>query len=584
MIAAMRYLRMLTNAVAGGVLLPTYVGVLVLQLNPGIPTVSMTALRWFGAVLAFYVPYVTVALYFVILLRELVAPYPLRPAWLSVRLLAWLGAAGTAVAAALTWANLSAFRTLLSPGAADRMRAGAWASTACAVLLLVVAIFRYSFGRRGSPAAAVVLVTGTLLSVLAPLWLRGPGETLVPLPHRWSAPAAIATAQRLQVIALDGASLGFIRQRVAAGQLPNFARLLDRGAAIDLATLRPTQVEPVWAAAATGKLAQQNGIRSDGIYRVTGADRESVDVLPGYCFAYALLDQGFIRRDEHTSASLRARPVWDVLADYGIASGVVNWPLTAPAHARLGYVLSDQLDEAARSPLRLADTRAGAPTTAVDIARETFDRWQARPWHEVLTTFTRGEVEPSDVNRARWDRAYADTHALLEQQFSIRMSVIRYEGLEVFGHTYLREAQPELFGDPRRASAERSVLDRYYGYIDGEIGRAMKALEPGDLLLIVSGFGMDPTPLSKRLLAYVQGQPDWTGTHESGPDGFLLAYGTHVAIGQLPRGSIVDLAPTILYFFGVPVGRDMDGYARTDLFAPTYSMDHPVKYVASHEK
>ena len=50
------------------------------------------------------------------------------------------------------------------------------------------------------------------------------------------------------------------------------------------------------------------------------------------------------------------------------------------------------------------------------------------------------------------------------------------------------------------------------------------------------------------------------------PDGFLLAYGTAVAPGRKQRGSIVDVTPTILYFLGVPIGRDMDGYARADLF------------------
>ena len=75
-----------------------------------------------------------------------------------------------------------------------------------------------------------------------------------------------------------------------------------------------------------------------------------------------------------------------------------------------------------------------------------------------------------------------------------------------------------------------------------------------------------------------------TGTHESAPDGFLLAYGTNVASGQFPRGAIVDLAPTVLYYMGVAVGRDMDGFARTDLFVPAYVFEHPVKYVASHER
>jgi predicted AlkP superfamily phosphohydrolase/phosphomutase len=572
---------MLTNAVVGGMLLPLYLFVLILQLNPGVPLVSFTSVQWAGAVLAFYVPYVTAVLYFMLLVRDLLAARALRPAWLSVRLLAWLGAGGSAAAAFLMWANLSTFRSLLTPGAAARMEEGKWIVGFCAALLAVVALLRYSFGRRGSPPTAVMLVVVVTISIVGPLWRRGPGETVVPLPRRPPQPAPIFDAPRVRLIAIDGASLGFIRQRV--NQLPNFARLIDRGAAIDLATLRPTQTEPVWVAVATGKFAQQNGVRSNAIYRVRDTDSDVVDVLPDYCFAYALVDQGFIRREERSSASLTARPVWEILADYGLASGIVNWPMTAPATARIGYVLSDQVDEAARSPLRLSDARSGAPTTAVDVARETFDLWQSQPWHEVLTTFSRGEVDRDNVNRARWDRAYAETAAVLDQQFAVQLSSVRYEGLDVFGHTHLREAQPEVFGDPRRTSPERSVLDRYYGYLDGEVGAAIRSLAAGDLLLVVSGFGMDPAPLSKRLLARALGEPDWTGTHEDGPDGFLLAYGNAVAQGQIPRGSIVDVAPTILYYFGVPVGRDMDGRPRTDMFAATFTVEHPVKYVSSHE-
>jgi hypothetical protein len=35
---------------------------------------------------------------------------------------------------------------------------------------------------------------------------------------------------------------------------------------------------------------------------------------------------------------------------------------------------------------------------------------------------------------------------------------------------------------------------------------------------------------------------------------------------------------------GVDVGRDMDGVARTDLFSSTFVFEHPVKYVATHER
>jgi hypothetical protein len=580
----MRYLRMLTNASAGAFLFAAYIVVLVLQLNPAVPLVSMTTVRWTGTVMAFYVPWVTVALYVVVLGRDLVAAEPLRPAWISVRLLAWLGTMAAALGAVLTWANLRAYEALLPMVAVARMREGAVALTACATALAVIAVFRYSSGRQGSRLAAATLVVSMVASVLLPLGARGPGDTAVRPPIRQRPAARIPYAPRVRVIALDGASLGFIRQRVAARQLPNFDRLLDRGAVIDLATLRPTEGTAVWAAAATGKRAQQTGIRSDVVFRAHPDDIDVVDVLPDYCFAYALVSQRFVRRSAHVATSIQARWMWEILADQGITSGVVNWPLTYPARAVLGYVVSDRFDEAASSPFRLADAEAGDPTTAVDVARETFDAWQARPWHQVLTTFTRGEVEPVEVDWARWDRAYAETAAALEQQFAPRLTVVRYEGLDAFGHAYFRQAQPELFGDPRRLAPERSVLDRYYGHIDAEIGRAVRQIDPGDLLLVVSGFGMDPTSLVKRLLARLIGDPDLTGTHEPAPDGFLLAFGSNVQRGQRPRGSILDVAPTVLYYLGVPVGRDMDGYARTDLFSPAFTIEHPVMYVASHER
>jgi len=583
---------MFTNAVAGGVLVASYIAVLIFQVNPQLPVVSVTALDWFGAVIAFYSPYLTVLLYFLILGRDLVSSLPLRPAWLSVRMLAWLGTVGAGAASALTWANLRVFSAVLGEDAILRMRAGAIATTSAAVLLGVIAVVRYSFGRRGSRAVGALLVMTLLLSIGVPLVLRGPGEPAVRLPHRDTADprtnprllaSRVAFAPRVRVLALDGASLGFIRQRVGAGQLPNFARMLDRGAVMDLATLTPTQAEPVWVAAATGKSAEKNGVRSKVTYRVGDSDTDVADVLPRYCFAYAMPEQGFLQIAQPSSASLNARPLWEILADYGVTSGVAGWPLTYPAHAARGYIVSDNFDEAASSPLRLADARAAYPTTAVDVAREIFDEWLARPWQEVLPTLRGDGAEPGGLNRVRWDLAYQESAEALATQFSPKFTAVRYEGLAELGHRGLLEAEPEVFGEGRRAGAEGSLLDQYYAYLDAQIGDAMRELTPGDLLMVMSGFGMEPMSWMKRLRARALGSPDLTGTHEPAPDGFLLAYGTNVARGQFPRGSVADLAPTVLYYLGVDVGRDMDGFPRTDLFAGTYLIEHPVRYVATHE-
>ena len=117
------------------------------------------------------------------------------------------------------------------------------------------------------------------------------------------------------------------------------------------------------------------------------------------------------------------------------------------------------------------------------------------------------------------------------------------------------------------------------------IGRAIASLGPDDLLLVVSGYGMEPLGFGKRLIERFIGDPEISGTHEAAPDGFLMAYGASVAKGrQQARASVVDIVPTILYFLGLPIGRDMDGYARTDLFQPSFSEERLMTFIPTYDR
>jgi len=571
----MRYLRMLTNAIVGGVLGAVYLTVVVLLINPQVPLVSRTAGELFLALVPFYGLHLSVAVYFVILAREVLASRPLQPGWLSVRMLAWLGAAFAAATALIIWGNLQGFRAVLGEVAAARMWTAAVAVTVAAIVLVGVVILRYSFGRTGTRAAGVLLAVVLSASVVVPLWIRGPGDLPVPVVPRATTrtlqgiTTLASVAPRVRLILLDGASLSLIRERVAAGRLPNFGLLLDRGAVMDLATLKPTQAEPVWAAAATGKYPSQNGIRSNALFRTTPGSIETVDLLPDYCFAYGLVNQGYLTPELASAASLRARTLWDIAADYGLTSGIVRWPLTHPAALSRGYMVSDRFHLGSSSPLRMSDSRAAVPTSAVEIAREVFDA---------------AEFDPADGGLPeRWDRVYREASVRLDAQFAPRLTAIRYQGLDALSHIYWGSAGPGRFRSPGEATGAE-VLDRYYEEIDEELGRARSRLAPGDLLLVTSGFGMDRVTLPKRALAWVLREARLTGSHEGAPDGFLLAYGSQVEHAELPRGAIVDLAPTVLYYLGLPVGRDMDGFARSDLFVRAYRREHPVSYISTHEK
>ena len=88
----------------------------------------------------------------------------------------------------------------------------------------------------------------------------------------------------------------------------------------------------------------------------------------------------------------------------------------------------------------------------------------------------------------------------------------------------------------------------------------------------------------KQIAGRLLGDPDLSGTHDRAPDGFLLAYGSAVQSGHGLRGAIVDVAPTVLYFLGLPIGRDMDGYARTDIFTRAFTAERPVAYIPSYNR
>ena len=65
-------------------------------------------------------------------------------------------------------------------------------------------------------------------------------------------------------------------------------------------------------------------------------------------------------------------------------------------------------------------------------------------------------------------------------------------------------------------------------------------------------------------------------------EGILMARGPWVKQGQTLHGAqIMDLAPTILHYLGVPVPAEMDGQV-LDIFDPAFIESHPVQYVDRH--
>jgi hypothetical protein len=579
---------MLTNSAIAGGLAAGYLTVVVLQLNPQYP-IDAASLVPLGLMLgAAYGLNLTAVFYALIVLRQILAVEVLSPGWLSVRLLSWLFTMAATGGASVMWLNVRGFGPVLDVETSRRMAAGAIVVTAAGAVFLMIALAHIN--RRGGRPSATILVVTALTSVLMPTVLRGPSRP-PPLPARVERPAAgeAITAPgggRLVLLMLDGASLDIIAPAVAEGRLPNFGRIVDGGSVTHLATLRPTQAEPVWSAVATGRAPMQTGVRSSASYRVLGVT-PVISLLPDYCFAQALVRFGFLWEEPHTAEDLTARPLWHVLSDQGVTVGVIGWPLTHPSTPVHGYLVSDRFHRMHGAELDIDGPSAVWPPSALEAARAGL---LSAPDPDPLSVVSVGGRPPSgdydvasDPEPVTADRVHAtllDTFAAL----AVRFVAVRFPGVDAVGHYFLRYANPSPFGDVSEEERRRygRVLDQYYGFLDTHVGRMLNGLGPDDVLLVVSAFGMEPLSPSKRLLERLVGNPAISGSHERAPDGFLMAYGASVQPGRLPRASILDLAPTILYFFGLPVGRDMEGFARTELFRSSFTAERPVSYIPSY--
>src|SRR5471030_204925 len=354
---------MLSNSIAAACLATMYVLALVAELNP---TLSITPGRLapiVSTVGLFYALHLTAIFYVLLVVRQLLASELLSPAWLSIGALTWLGALSAAAGALLAGANLYTFARVLDGSTAAAVTNGGLILAAASLSFVLLGMTNRRIIPEARAAWALLYLTIAAASVVMPMVLRGPGVPALlearPTDMTVAAPS-VERSSHVTVIAIDAGSLDFVRSATAEGRLPNFGRVLDAGAVMHLATLHPTSAEAVWAAVATGKLPQKNGVRSAGIYQLAGGGGQ-VQLLPDYCFAHGLERFGFLVEQGHTSATFRTRTLWSILSTNGFTVGVVGWPLTQPAPVVRGYVVGDTYHRAALTASGIDDPSAIYP-------------------------------------------------------------------------------------------------------------------------------------------------------------------------------------------------------------------------------
>ena len=357
---------------------------------------------------------------------------------------------------------------------------------------------------------------------------------------------------KVLLIGWDGADWRIISPLLDRGEMPNLERLISGGVMGNLATLQPMLSPMIWTSIATGKMPDRHGIL--GFMEV---DEESGEVRPS------------------TSLSRRVKAIWNILGQEGYRAHVVNWFSSHPAEPISGICISELFPHLSQ---RVGQGAASIPGGIVHPARlrETFAEFLVSP----------GEIDAETISlfvpRFREIDQHKDTRLVsiaktLAETFSVHAAAswilehepwdfvgVYYSAIDHFCHGFLRYHPPRLpYINKAEYALYSDVINSAYRLQDLLLGRMMQLAGDDATIIICSDHGFQVGDLRPGRLAAVPAAP----AEEHRPVGILAMKGPGIKRDELVHGaSVLDITPTMLTLFGLPVGADMDGKPLVEAF------------------
>ena len=137
-------------------------------------------------------------------------------------------------------------------------------------------------------------------------------------------------------------------------------------------------------------------------------------------------------------------------------------------------------------------------------------------------------------------------------------AAVYYDTIDHISHAFMKFYPPRLDWVPEDVFAlYQHVVGAAYRYQDAMLGRLVELAGPETTVIVLSDHGFHS---DNRRPAYIP--PEAAGPAvEHRHFGMICMRGPGIRQGETLYGaSILDIAPTVLHLFGLPVGRDMDGH------------------------
>jgi predicted AlkP superfamily phosphohydrolase/phosphomutase/tetratricopeptide (TPR) repeat protein len=358
-------------------------------------------------------------------------------------------------------------------------------------------------------------------------------------------------AKKVLLIGWDAADWKVINPLLDQGLMPTLDDFINHGVMGNLATLRPILSPMLWNSIATGKRPNKHGIHG---------------------FMEPDTQNGGIRPVSSTSRKVKA--IWNILTQRGFKTNVLGWFAGHPAEPINGISVSD-LFPYATAPLGEAWP---LPPGAVypESLRDIFTELRMHPAEVTEAAILPWIPRAAEVDQEK-DKGLISFAKILAENCSIHNAAtwilqnepwdflaVYYNGIDHFCHGFMHYHPPRMEGIPEdRFEIYKDVVNGAYRFHDMMLETLVTLAGPDTTVLLVSDHGFHSDHLRPRGIPAEPAGP----AVQHRPFGIFCMKGPHIQHDERIYGAtLLDVTPTILTLFGLPVGADMDGRVLVQAF------------------
>lgn len=370
---------------------------------------------------------------------------------------------------------------------------------------------------------------------------------------------------KLLLIGWDAADWKIIGPLLAKGQMPALKRMIDNGVYGNMSTMNPPYSPMLWTSVATGKTPDKHGVLG---------------------FIEVLENDSGVR--PVTTNSRKARAIWNILHNQDLKSNLVGWWPSFPAEPINGVVITDKFQKVPSDPKKQKPMVEG--TIHPKSAEKEFKDLRMFPFEvtsEHILPFIPNAVK---INQEK-EKGIVTLAKILSQNVSIHNAATKllrtsewdfmavyYDLIDHFCHSYMKFHPPKLKAVKKEQfDIFKDCVNGAYQFQDMMLERTLQLIDDDTTVIVMSDHGFESG--NKRLLEMPKVQAAPAMDHRQ--FGIFVAMGPNIKKNEKVYGlSLIDVTPTILHHFGLPIGEDMDGKVALDIF----KQPKKIEYIKSWEE